>query len=163
MGKAGGGPSIPQKGEIDYSACGLDAYLDRHVGSYEDAKALETESNKFMGGFRVFEQKEMRKLKKLKHTEDEDGWTTIVPKIKSRNTATTQMVHGNTVDDYNKRQDEAGKKRAKTSTDTFSAFARNKKNMQRLIKMKKMLMKATDRKAKGASQGVKLRNFADRC
>ena len=152
---------IPGRGELDYEGSGLVAYVASHLESYEDAMALETRANKFMGGFRVFEQQQLRKLKRAKRMPDEDGWQTVVPKMLNVNTATTELRNANHIDDYNKKQEISGKKAAVSSSDGFSRFAESKKSMQRLIKMKKSLMKAQSRKNSVKTAG--LRNFADRC
>eukprot|EP01061_Rhynchopus_euleeides_P028445 TRINITY_DN46326_c0_g1_i1.p2 TRINITY_DN46326_c0_g1~~TRINITY_DN46326_c0_g1_i1.p2 ORF type:complete len:160 (+),score=71.35 TRINITY_DN46326_c0_g1_i1:162-641(+) len=154
-------PTVPEKGSIDYGEFGLEGYVNRHLGTYVTAKELEDETNKFMGGFRVHESKNIRNIKRMRTTPDEEGFIQVVPKLYSRKVATTQMPRQTSLDDYYNRQEKKGAKKATVSSDVFSAFAQTKKNMQRLVKMKKTLMKATDRKKAGTS--VSLRNFADRC
>ena len=157
-----GKPNAISSRDIDHSNFGIDAYRAKHQAYYESAKMLEDEANKYMGGFRVHEAQEWRKARRMKHTPDEDGFTTVVPKLYSKNAVTSQMPQKTSLDDYYKKQDESGKKRANVSSDVFGAFAQTKKNMQRLVKMKKMLQKATSRKKAGAAT-ASLRNFADKC
>eukprot|EP01063_Lacrimia_lanifica_P008095 TRINITY_DN1522_c0_g1_i1.p2 TRINITY_DN1522_c0_g1~~TRINITY_DN1522_c0_g1_i1.p2 ORF type:complete len:158 (+),score=76.17 TRINITY_DN1522_c0_g1_i1:109-582(+) len=153
--------ALPAKGGINYSQFGLEGYVMQHMAQYEDAMTLENEANEFMGGFRVYEQQSLRQLKRDKHTVDEDGWKKVVGKIKGAHSATNQFKQGNSFDEYKKRQEDEGKKVAKKSTDDFSVFAKTKKNLNKLIKVKKTLLKANSRRT--SSKTVSLRNFADNC
>eukprot|EP01064_Diplonema_japonicum_P018223 TRINITY_DN26900_c0_g1_i1.p1 TRINITY_DN26900_c0_g1~~TRINITY_DN26900_c0_g1_i1.p1 ORF type:complete len:156 (+),score=36.54 TRINITY_DN26900_c0_g1_i1:120-587(+) len=147
--------------QIPFTQYGMIGYLEAHVGEYESAKDLEQEANKFMGGFRVYEQQEFRKLKRLKRKPDQDGWTTVVPKIRGVNSATSQIKQATQLADYEQQQDDNKKKKAMKSTDDFYAFTQSKKKIRQLIKIKKSLLKAQTRK--GPEKSINLRNFADRC
>ncbi|KAJ9467875.1 hypothetical protein DIPPA_20223 [Diplonema papillatum] len=152
--------AIPAAGTINYDSFGVASYLQRHMGTFESAADLEKVADKYMGGFRVHEKQQLRKLKRLKRLPDEEGWTTVVPKISGSNAATSQIKQGTHIKDYKQKQERMGKKKAKTSQDDFYAFTQTRKNLRRLVKIKKTLLKAQTRKSVATS--VSLRNFADR-
>eukprot|EP01062_Namystynia_karyoxenos_P017157 TRINITY_DN16295_c2_g1_i1.p1 TRINITY_DN16295_c2_g1~~TRINITY_DN16295_c2_g1_i1.p1 ORF type:complete len:250 (+),score=96.54 TRINITY_DN16295_c2_g1_i1:84-752(+) len=149
---------IPPAGSINYADYSLKAYRKQHAAAFVPAQELSQDASRRVAEFKKFEQEQVERRQELSKP-DEEGWVTVVSSKTGTHSATSQLPKTVNVQEYQKRRTDANKKKQLESKNDFYAFSKTRKNMQRLIKMKKILRQARAR----APVQANLRNFADRC